>query len=421
MRNVKRLIAISLAGIFWTMSPACVGQEVQKIAAIVNDDVISLYDVEQRVRLTLISTGVRDTLENRHRLKGQVLRSLIDESVQLQEAKRLNVAVGKTDVDRAFLTVARQNKMTSEEFEAVLLRNSIDKQTLLSQLEAEIAWGRLVSRRLRPNLQIGQEEIDSVLQRLQSATGKTQVRLAEIFLPVETPGDADRVRKVAERLIDHLHNGAVFSNLAREFSQGATAAVGGDLGWVLESDLETAIGSAVAKLAKGQVSNPIRTPAGYYLVALISRQVLKGADPLEAEVALKQLVVAPDADGGDTAVQQARDLAADLRAKATDCDTIAALSKETGSDASGDLGTLKIADLPPVFQAAVRDLTVNQVSEPIKTDQGWHLLMVCSRKDPPSGLPSRDQVSESLKRERLSMLARRYLRDLKRDSVVEFR
>jgi peptidyl-prolyl cis-trans isomerase SurA len=165
-----RRLAMALALLLALAAPAA-AQQVQAIAAIVNDQVISAFDVEQRTRLVIASTRLRDTPENRRRIRGQVLRNLIDETLQLQEAQRAGISVQGADVKRAFATLEQQNNMPPGGLVRFLEQAGIAQETLERQITSEIAWGRLIGRRISPTITIGDEEIDETLARLQSSRG----------------------------------------------------------------------------------------------------------------------------------------------------------------------------------------------------------------------------------------------------------
>jgi peptidyl-prolyl cis-trans isomerase SurA len=250
------------------------------IAAVVNDDIISMSDLTARLQLALVSSGLPNTQETRQRLTPQVLRSLVDERLQLQEATRANVSVTDKEINEAFSKVAEQNRMQRDQLEKMLASQGVPRSTLESQIRSTIAWGKLVQRRLRPSIEIGQEEIDQVIQRIQANAGKPEYLAAEIFLAVDAPEREDDIRRLADRLYEQIGQGANFTAVARQFSQSAGAAAGGDLGWVQQGQLPEELDSTLRQLRPGQASRPIRSITGYHILMLRDERAVAAANSL---------------------------------------------------------------------------------------------------------------------------------------------
>jgi peptidyl-prolyl cis-trans isomerase SurA len=411
-----------LLGLFAIFSISVAGaQSVQRIAAIVNDDIISGYDVEQRIKLVMASTRVDDNQDTRRRLRGQVLRNLIDETLQIQEARRFGISVDQSDYERAYRYIEQQNNVPVGQIDRFLAQAGIPKDALEQQMEAEIAWSKLVRRRISPNVQIGDEEVTEVLDRLRANAGKTEYRISEIFLPIDSPEQDEETRRAALRLLEQLRDGAAFSAIARQFSRGATAATGGAVGWVQPGQLADEQEDALSAMGLNEVSRPIRASGGYYLLKLHERRKISGDPELDATLELKQLMVPLAADASDADRETQLTLAQSLRTGIKGCDQIEPKAKEQKLNSYADLGTLRLREMPPNIQNAVKDLEVGTFSDPIKVDNGLLLLMVCKRNEPKSSLPNREAIQKTLEQRRLGMLAQRYMRDLRRDAVVELR
>jgi peptidyl-prolyl cis-trans isomerase SurA len=412
------ILIVAISGLVARVSS---GQEVQRIVATVNDEIISGYDLEQRLKIVLGSTGLPSDPDTRRRLQTQVLNSLILDRLKLQEAARFNVSVPEVEVKRAFGRIANQNNMSSDNFSQMLERNGVDPFTLEQQIEAELSWRKLVGQKYGRFVNIGDDEIDAVLKRYEENVGKEQMLVSEIFLPVESPEKEEEVRRFAERISDQVRKGANFAAIARQFSQGTTAAAGGSIGWVQVGQMPEELEKVLAGMAPRTYSDPIRSVGGYYILALADRRVVAKADPGDTTFNLTQLVIPISASADESEVRTRMETAANLRSRIQKCDGVDALAKEIDSPMSGSLGTLKMKDLPVEFQGAVKDLLVGDVSEPVRTSVGIHILVVCSRTNPLSNEPTRESVRNQLIEERLQMMARRYIRDLRRDALVEIR
>ncbi|WP_192499332.1 foldase protein PrsA [Skermanella pratensis] len=197
-----------------------------------------------------------------------MLRSLVDERLQMQEASRANISVTDKEIDEAFGRVAEQNQMKRDQLEKMLASQGVPRSALESQIRATIGWGKLVQRRLRPSIEIGEEEIDAVLQRIEANAGKPEYLAAEIYLAVDSPEREEEVRRLADRLVEQIGQGASFPAVARQFSQSAGATNGGDLGWVQQGQLPEELDGALRDLRPGQASRPIRSLTGYHILLL---------------------------------------------------------------------------------------------------------------------------------------------------------
>jgi peptidyl-prolyl cis-trans isomerase SurA len=414
------LFAVALAAALW-LPPTTAQAQLGGIAAAVNDEVISFYDLEQRLGLVISSAGLKNNIETRRRLRSQVLRTLVDESLQLQEAKRLEIEVKEKDLDVAKRLIEKQNRIPEGRFADFVAARRISMDAVVNQLKAEIAWTKVVNRRLRPTIQISDEEIEEVLERYQASAGKEERHVLEIYLAVDQAGQQESVRRAAQRLVEQVRGGADFQALARQFSQGATAAQGGDIGWILEGQLSPELETALAALKPGGISSPIEAPGGFYIFVLRQKRVRGGADPLAVKVALKQIVLSLPGDAKPSVVERQQSRARDIAADISGCDDLAATARQHGVGKPGDLGELHIGELPDRFRSVVAGLAVGQASPPLRTPDGLHVLVVCSRVEPKATIPDRDTIIDRIGRRRLTMMSRRYLRDLRRDAVVEYR
>ncbi|MCZ6771677.1 MAG: peptidylprolyl isomerase, partial [Proteobacteria bacterium] len=243
-------------------------QTLLRAAAVVNDEIISMLDFDMRLRLAILATGQSDTEELRKRVESQVMRGLIDERLQAQEAQRLNISVPDEQLNDALDRLASRNNMTREAFLGVLEQKGVLKEILLDQIRAQLVWRTLVARRLRPSVQVSEEEIQEVVDRIVANRGSTLRRVSEIFLAIDTVLEEDDVRANAERLIQQLRGGANFAALAQQFSQSATAPQGGEIGWVQEGQLDSEIDATLAGMQDGTIAGPVRTLSGFYIVLL---------------------------------------------------------------------------------------------------------------------------------------------------------
>ncbi len=247
----------------------------QEIVAVVNEDAISARDFNKRMKLIIISSGLPNNKNIRQRVSPQVLSSLIDEKIMVQEARSMNMEVTRTEIDAGFAKIAAQNNVTPDKFKAQLKRGGIDISTMYDQIEAQVAWSKVVQRRLRPKVIISDRDVDAELERIKAKIGTKEYLAAEILLPVDDAKDEKRVKQFANSLVKEIKGGkASFFKLAQQFSKSAGAVNGGDKGWLHEAQVSTEILQGLQSIKKNQVSNPIKTLMGYHILFLRNTRIL---------------------------------------------------------------------------------------------------------------------------------------------------
>jgi peptidyl-prolyl cis-trans isomerase SurA len=394
-----------------------------RIAAVVNDEVISVADVTSRLRMVMLSSNLTDSPETRQRVAAQVLRTIVDEKLQMQEAKRQNVTATDEELNKALAQIEKQNNMQTGQLDQVLKSHGIERSALVDQLTASIVWAKLVRRLVSQTNVVSDEEIDYALQRAKETANEPQSRVAEIFLAVDNPQQDAEVRRLAERLTEQMRQGARFSAVAQQFSQSATAAVGGDIGWVRPEQLSPELGKAVAQMRAGELSAPIRAGAGYYLLLVLDRRSGRSAGPEDSLVHLVQIVFPLPPQATEQMRHAAIVEAQSAKTTAKNCEELLKIGKEKGSAQLSSEGRLRVDQVTPAMRNIVLGLEVGQTSPPIVQKNGVGVVMMCEKAAPPSALtvPSRDEIAETLMRQRLETLARRYMRDLRRTAFVDVR
>ncbi len=392
--------------------------DVQSIEAVVNDEVISAYDVEQRVNLILSSVDVQITPEQRRLLRQQALQNLVDEKLQLQEAAKFDLVISKEELDQTIAMVAQQYRMTPQQFAAYLAQQGASIEALRAELEAELAWSQLVRGRFRQQIAVGDDEVQAVLDKLEESAGQNEYLVSEILLIAETPEQERQVKQTADRIVDQLRQGVPFAVMARQFSEASTAAVGGDLGWVPEGQLPEEVAKIISSMRVNQISDPVRTANGYSIFSLRDRRKILSADETDMQVTLHQLLFpSKEGESPDAGRARVRNAVAGIKG----CDAIPEDASSIGANDSSRLPAMRIGDLPAGIQEVVEDLPIGQPSAPIDAPMGFRVLIVCDKAEPEIAKPTFDSISESLTQQRLSLMARRYLRDLRRDAIVDYR
>ncbi len=404
------LSALLALGLIAAQANPAAAQSSLRAAAVVNDEIISILDVILRLRMAIVSSGLEDTPEVRDRLTTPVLRNLIDERLQMQEAERLEIEITQQQVEEGLDRLAGQNNMNRAQFLRSLREEGVLEEAMRDQLRAQLAWREVISRRLAPQIDISPEEIDETIARIKADAGQPRVRVGEIFIAYDSPAEEGEARATAQRLLEELRAGAPFPAVARQFSQAATASVGGDLGWLTLQELPPEVSQVVRDLQPGSLAGPIRTIGGYYLIGLIDRRAPQN---VEESIQLAEFVI--PADGADE-VQAATAQAARLSEEVQSCAQASRLADEYAG--AGTLPRQSLDALAAPVRAAVSGLGIGEPSDPLEVDGGVAVYTVCLRE---GGGVDRQAVESDLRAERLELLARRFMRDLRRDANVEIR
>ena len=418
-----RPVALLLAAIMLALAPPVArAQEMLRIAAVVNDDVISLLDVNGRIRLLLLTLNQPESAEAFRQMFPQVLRALIDERLELQEAKAKGIEITQSEIDSVIGEIEDNNRMPKGGLFAFLEERHVQKDTLIQQVRARLAWQRVVARRLRQTYQVTGDQIDEMLEQIKANRGKPEYLVAEIFMGVDNPDNEPDVQHNAERLVTEIRQGADFGAMARQFSEGASAASGGDLGWIQTSQLDGDMASALEHMKIGEISQPIRTINGFHIMYLREKRTNAAPTTGEARVALRRILV-PLAKNAAPADVDAKKQELEQASKAIkSCDDVAKVAGELKAPGTTDLGSLRLADLAPALQPVVADLPIGQPSAPIALDNGVAVMVVCQRTDPATaGLPSRDDIQQRILGEKLDGESRKYLRDLRQAAYIDIR
>ncbi len=394
-----------------------------RIVAVVNNEVITADDVAGRLMLVMRSSDIPDTPENQQRLAPRILRQMIDEKLELQEATRLNVKVSDDEINDALANLEQRNNMPKGQLDTYLKQAGIPRATLVSQLTASIAWGKVIRGRLSQEVAVSDEEVNESMSRIKEDAGKPQSHMAEIFLAMDNPSQEDEIQRLADRLIDQIRHGANFSSVAQQFSQSPSAAAGGDIGWLTPNQLGPPLGEAMEKMKPGEMSYPIRTPAGYYILYVIERRTPGAASVDDTRLSVTQVAFPFPSNASAADRSRIQNEAQQSSNTAKSCGELAKI----GNDHVPPFPVKSAEDVragdmtPPELRQQILQLKVAEATKPILGQTGFAVIMLCARKDPEGGLPTPEQVMNNLARERLDALARRYMRNLRRAAYIDVR
>ena len=395
---------------------------VRKPTAVVNDSVITGTDVDQRVALIAIANGATLSKEERDRLKLQVLRQLIDETLEIQEAKVEEITITPDQISQSYDRVAKNLGKTSVQLTPFLRANGSSEKALKRQIEGELAWQRYLSRKISPTVNVGDAEVNAILERLKAQRGTEEYELREIYLKAE-PANQQQVFANVRQLIQQIEQGKItFDAGARQFSDSSTKGNGGDLGWIKLSTLPDTLAGAAQQMQVGQLAGPIDTPGGFSILYLADKRQVGAADPRDSILSLKQLTVRfPPGLSQQEAATRASAFGKSIQAL-QGCGTVAKVAASLNAEVV-DNDAVRVRDLPPQLQEIMLKLQVGQSTPAFGSpEQGVRALVLCGRNDAKAAeLPRPDQVQNQLEEVRVNLRAQQKLRDLRRDAVIEYR
>lgn len=394
---------------------------IRKPTAIVNDAVITGTDVDQRLALITGLRGVEVKPEERDQLRLQVLRAIIDETLQIQEAANNDIKVTPAEIDQSFARVSRNFDRSPEDMRTFLRQIGGSEATLRRQIEGELAWTRLLRRRVEPFISVGEEEVQAIIARLEAAKGTEEYHLKEIYLSA-TPDRAPQVLENGRKMIQQMQGGAPFEYFARNFSEASTKAVDGDLSWVRPAVLPAELAAAAQQMQVGQIAGPIEVPGGYSILMMADKRQVLTADPRDARLSLRQLALKFPAGLSQAQLSSRAAEFGKVIDSIQGCGNVNQVAQSIGAEVV-DNDSVRIRDLPPQLQELMINLQIGQATPPFGSPQdGVRALVLCGRDDPRSAnAPNAEQIQSGLEQERVNLRAQRMLRDLRRDAIVEYR
>lgn len=419
------VIALACVCLVLSQTKPVESQSTLNIAAVVNDEVISVYDLSQRILLVVTLSNLPNTQQTHQRIAPDVLRRLIVEKLRLQEAKRLEIEVPDGAIQQAKDEIARKHGIPAGKMDEALEGRGIDPQTLTQQIRAELGWIETVRALFRRLVTISDQEVDDELEKMRANAGKTEYLLAEIFLAYDGKPHAE-VENFAEQLRQEIGRGAGWQQLAQNFSQSASAQQGGDIGWNLAEDLDPALRTVVKNLATDEPSKPIAAEDGVYLLLLRDTRTAKGidADASDITLGIQQLHMEIPENASPQTVAEITQKATELAASAESCKALGNIAKAEASPSSGYLGEFKLSEINTQMRNMVENLQVNDISQPLRTSNGVIVLMVCSRKieggtDPIAA--AREQIERDILNRRLARMADQHEEKLRRQAFIDIR
>ena len=386
-------------------------QDIQAIAVIVNDEVISRYDVNQRVRLILVTSGIPATEENVKRIEEQAIKALVDEKIQIQEAIKLEVPDSPDEINLMLDNIARSNQTTAEGILESITSQGVNSETLLSQIKSELLWNKIVRGRFGSYINISDEEVNLIYERTIQNINNSQYDISEIFIGFEDESEEKEAKELTERLTEQLKNEIAFEPVAQQFSQAPSSGQGGFIGWVSEGQLDPDIISNIKNLEIGSVSNPIKTVNGYYIIKLNGKSEEGGKNPMKNQYDL--ISVSFDIED--------KIMAKDFSDNFISCKRLDVLLENYNQKEVNLIGKRLLQELPKELHKELLEKNAGNALSPRFSDKNIDIILICDRKDDIGIQVNRDVIEDNIYSQKMGMMSRRHLRDLRRDAVIEYR
>ncbi|MCF8472756.1 MAG: peptidylprolyl isomerase [Sphingomonadaceae bacterium] len=393
---------------------------VRRATAQVNGEIITGTDIDHRLALIVAANDNKLPPEELARFRAQILTNLIDETLQIQEAAANEIEVTDAEVNQYFDRIAQQNfNRPANEVEKYLISIGASVATLKRQIKGELSWSRLLSRNVRPSANVSDDEVNAIIERIKATKGTTEYRLGEIYLAA-TPETLPSVQENARKIIDQLRQGGNFVAYARQFSEASTASVGGDLGWLSLAQLPQSLATAAASMNSNEVK-AVASPGGVSILLLIDIRQVATSDPRDSVLSLKQIAITFPKGTTEAQVTPLVKRFSEETQQISGCGVADEMARKLGADVVNRDG-IKIRELPAPLQQVMLDLQVGQSTPPYGSlEDGVRVFVLCGRDAPQEAASeSFDEIMSRLEEERVNKRARIYLRDLRRDAVIEY-
>jgi len=393
-----------------------------RVVARVNDDAITDFDLAQRVLFAIKTSGLQDSPDLRQRMAPQMLRQMVDERLQVQNAKRLGVKPTEAEIQSRYAEIERSAGLGRGQFRQYLQSVGVAPDIANQQIEAQIAWAKIIRRKVRSQVDVSEAEIDDAMNRMRSNVGKTETRVAEIFVPVDRADSVDEGKRSADRIMEQLRRGAPFAAVAQQFSQGASASAGGDLGWVLPGALDPSLEAALERVQPRTFSEPVRSGSGWHILYVVDRRPFAASRPDDVKLNLVQMTLALPTNASPEETSRATSEAQKAMSGVRQCSDLHVLSRQVKGSTSGDLNGVRVGDLaanPQMYEQLPR-LPIGGTAGPFRVAEGLQVVALCS-KSGGDGMPTRDAISQQLLIQKLDAAGRRYMRDLRRQATIDIK
>jgi peptidyl-prolyl cis-trans isomerase SurA len=402
-------------------------QELDRVVAIVDNDVVMQSQLDQRVHEVQQTIAKRGSgVPPASALEPQVLERLIVENLQLQIGDRSGIRITDEELNQAIGTIAQRNGMSIDQFRAALARDGLSYEDAREQVRREMIISRVRQRRVAERIQVSEQEVKNFLA---SDLGKMQLseefRLANILIPTPESANSAAIQAAAKQageVYQQLKQGADFGQLAIARSASETALEGGEMGWRKAAQLPPPFDRLLSSLSVGDVTEPVRTPGGFIILKLLDKR--GGQTQVRDEVHVRHILIKPSEIRSEAATKQLVEKLYDrIKAGEDFAELAKSFSEDPGSALNGgDLNWIDPNALVPEFREVMASSQQGVVSKPFKTQYGWHVLEVLGRRATDSTTQAREQQALTVLRNRkYDEELQTWLRQIRDEAYVEIK
>ncbi len=427
MTQPIRHVFLILCGSFLLARPASAGMELDRIVAVINDDVVMQSELATKART--IKNQLREqgaALPPSAVLERQVLDRLILTKLQIQMAQNTGIRVDEETLNRTISNIAAENALSLSQFRDVLESDGYRYADFRNDIRNEILIARLQQRQVDNRVTVSDREIENFLSN-QQHQGETDLefRISHILIALAEGASAKQIaqaRQTAEKVLADLRSGADFANLATTYSDGRKALEGGDLGWRKAGQAPTLFAGFIADMEKGEVSELIKSPSGYHIIKLADKR--SSEKVVVTQTHARHILIRPDEL---ITPEDARRRLEQLKIRIVGGDDFAELARAHSSDtmsaaAGGDLGWTNPGDLVPEFEQVMDALQPGEISAPFRSQFGFHIVQVLERREHDGTRDmKRARAREIIRRRKLEEARAEWLRQMRDDAYVEYR
>lgn len=424
--SMSRAMRVLLAGLLLSALPARAVQPLDRIVAVVNDDVVLASELARETTAIKAQLSKRDvTLPPADVLERQVLERLIMQRLQLQYAERVGIRVDDATLNAALQRIAEQNNLTLSEFRTALQRDGVDYGEFRDELRNQIKLQRLQQRQVETQVSVSPQEIEEFLKSQPEGGGKVEYNVGHVLVATPeaaTPEQLRAAREKAEAVLTQLRQGADIAAVAASESDARNALDGASLGWRSREQLPTIFASQVPELEVGEATGPIQSPSGFHVIQLLERR--DGSREMVTQTQARHILIQPNAVVSD---EDAKLRLQTLRQRIQGGDSFADLARANSDDTGsavqgGDLGWASPGKFVPEFERVMDELAPGEISEPFQSRFGWHIIQVVDRRQHDSTTEMRRARATEAIRERKSEEAlQTWLRRLRDEAYIDLR
>ena len=393
--------------------------ELINIVAVVNDEAITLTDLINRLDLIIITSNLPNTNATRENIADQVLQTLINEKLNYQEAKKLNINVSDSEIKKSINVIEKRNSLPENSLIQTLSENRISPGAIIEQVKAQITWEKIISKIIRPRIKVTENEINNEINIMKSNEDKNEYKYSEIFLNFDQSQKKQKIINTALKIREQLDT-KNFSEIANQMSQSSSAKFGGQVNWTVESSVPKAILETISNMNKDNISEPIVTNTGVFIIKLEEKRKFKLPDLTKraVKIATLRFLISPNEENVDSILEE------NLREiqNINSCEQLDEIRNNSSQKYGGFFGRVLLQTLPKKFKEELEKLKPQERSDLLYTPDGIFILMLCKQNyEKNQEFALQELIKSKLQNRYFKMMSDRFILNLKRKSLIDIR